>query len=107
MEPETSANTSASESENTAWVVLVYRVPTEPGSKRVAVWRELKRMGALYLQQCVCILPRRDDILEEVERVTAKIAAMDGEYTLFDVPELRPGDPDRIVAAFRALRNKE
>ena len=39
------------------WVLLVYRVPTEPASRRVAVWRDLKRIGALYLQQCVCILP--------------------------------------------------
>jgi hypothetical protein len=33
--------------------VLVYRIPSEPASKRVAIWRDLKRTGALYLQQCV------------------------------------------------------
>ncbi len=89
------------------WTLLVYRVPTEPASRRVTIWRDLKRMGALYLQQCVCILPARDDLTDELARVTAKIPAMEGEYTLFDVPRLRAGDTEKIVAAFRALRNKE
>lgn len=89
------------------WAVLVYRVPSEPASKRVAVWRDLKRLGGLYVQQCVCILPKIEGLPEELERIAAKIPAMDGEYTLFDVPALRPADRDRIVAAFRALRNKE
>ena len=40
-------------------LMLVYRIPSEPASKRVAIWRDLKRTGALYLQQCVCILPGR------------------------------------------------
>jgi hypothetical protein len=89
------------------WVVLVYRVPTEPASRRVGIWRDLKRMGALYLQQCVCIVPNRPDLIDELDRITAKIPAMEGEYTLFDVPRLRAGDEEKIVAAFRALRNKE
>ena len=89
------------------WVVLVYRVPTEPASKRVGIWREVKRLGALYLQQCVCMLPKLPEVTGELERVAARIPALDGEYTLFDVPALRPGDEERIVNAFRALRDKE
>ena len=89
------------------WMLLVYRVPTEPASKRVAIWRDLKRMGALYVQQCACILPRLPAVIDELDKVTAKIPGMDGEYTVFDVPHLRAGDEERIVASFRDLRNKE
>src|SRR5689334_21658219 len=89
------------------WLVLVYRVPSEPASRRVAVWRDLKRLGALYLQQCVCILPHVGTVAESLDRVTAKIAGMAGEYTLFEVPRLRPDDDLKIVGAFRDLRNKE
>ena len=89
------------------WLVLIYRVPTEPASRRVAIWRELKRMGALYLQQCVCILPDLPAIAGELERICAKIEGMSGERTLFDVPRLRPEAETRIVTAFRALRDKE
>lgn len=89
------------------WTVLVYRVPTEPASRRVSIWRQLKRMGALYLQQCVCILPAREDLAAEVAARTAAIKEMGGDYTVFDVPVLRPGDEEKIVAVFRELRNKE
>jgi len=89
------------------WSVLVYRVPSEPASKRVAVWRDLKRLGGLYLQQCVCILPRIGHLAEELGRIAAKIPGMGGEYTLFEVPTLRDEERERIVASFRALRNKE
>ncbi len=29
------------------WLLLVYRVPTEPSSARSAIWREVRRLGAL------------------------------------------------------------
>ncbi len=89
------------------WVLLVYRVPTEPASKRVAVWRDLKRIGALYLQQCVCVLPDLPAVRDDLERVTTKIPEMEGEYTLFDVPRLADADAAKIIAAFRLLRDKE
>jgi hypothetical protein len=90
-----------------AWLVLVYRVPTEPASKRVAVWRDLKRMGALYLQQCVCILPDLPAVRDDLARVTAKIPDVEGDYTLFEVPRLAEADAAKIVAAFQGLRDKE
>jgi hypothetical protein len=90
-----------------AWLVLVYRVPTEPASKRVAVWRDLKRMGALYLQQCVCILPDLPAVRDDLARVTAKIPDVEGDYTLFEVPHLAEADAAKIVAAFQGLRDKE
>src|SRR6266566_4187237 len=62
-----------------SWRVLIYRVPTEPASKRVAVWRDLKRLGALYLQQCACIFPDIPGVTEEVNLVAAKIPALGGE----------------------------
>jgi hypothetical protein len=89
------------------WLLLVYRVPTEPASRRVAVWRDLKRLGALYLQQCVCILPRLGPVQEELERISAKIPALGGEYTRFEIPTLPPADEAKIIASFRTLRNKE
>lgn len=90
-----------------AWVLLVYRVPTEPATHRVTIWRTLKRMGALYLQQCVCILPAIDSVLEEIDRVVARIPEMGGECTIFDIPALRNDDEERITGHFRELRDKE
>ena len=93
--------------EGMRWRVLIYRVPTSPASKRVAVWRDLKRLGALYLQQCACIFPDIPRVKSEVDEVAAKIPAIGGETFLLDVPKLQPEDEARIIEAFRALRASE
>jgi len=90
-----------------SWRVLIYRVPTEPASKRVAVWRDLKRLGALYLQQCVCIFPDLPGIAADVQQVADKIPTLGGETFLFEVPRLQSDDEARIIAAFRAQRESE
>jgi hypothetical protein len=87
--------------------VLIYRVPTEPASKRVGVWRDLKRLGALYLQQCACIFPALSGLNDEVDAVAAKIPALGGETFLLEVPHLDPADQARIIAAFREQRASE
>jgi hypothetical protein len=90
-----------------SWRVLIYRVPTEPASKRVAVWRDLKRLGGLYLQQCACIFPDISGLNEEVNEVAAKIPALGGETFLMEVPKLQPEDEARIIEAFRVQRASE
>jgi hypothetical protein len=89
------------------WWVLVYRVPSEPASKRVGLWRDLKRTGALYLQQCVCILPDVGANAEELERIMAKIPSMGGEAIRFVVPRLDKQDEVRIIQGFRQQRSSE
>ena len=89
------------------WRVLIYRVPTEPASKRVAVWRDLRRLGALYLQQCACIFPDIAGVTQAVDSVAAKIPALGGETFLLDVPKLQSEDEARIIAAFREQRTSE
>src|SRR5438128_5619786 len=91
----------------TSWLVLVYRVPSEPASKRVAIWRDLKRLGALYLQQCVCLVPRTEAVTAAVDRVHSKIVDDGGEALCLEIPQLRPADETKIIDAFRALRDKE
>jgi len=90
-----------------SWRILIYRMPTEPASRRVAVWRDLHRLGSVYLQQCVCILPAIEAPNAELNRITAKIPALGGDFTLLDVPKLPPDDEARIIAAFRAQRASE
>ena len=85
------------------WLVFVYRVPVEPSSTRVSVWRDLKRIGALYLQQCVCILPARPELRAALTSVREKIQRLGGSVNLFDVPRLPEADAAALVDGFRAL----
>ena len=47
---------------------LPTKCPPEPASKRIALWRRLKGMGAIYLQNGVCLLPKTDDRKREFPR---------------------------------------
>src|SRR5437899_2513667 len=45
--------------ESQKWTLLVYRIPAQPTRLRLQIWRRLQKMGALYLQNAVCLLPSR------------------------------------------------
>ena len=89
------------------WLVLVYRVAPEPSSSRVAVWRDLKRIGAHYLQQCVCVVPRRPDLREAVDGVRDKIARLGGSSNLFEAPSLSADEEDALIAGFKELVTRQ
>jgi hypothetical protein len=89
------------------WLVLIYRVPSEPSKARVAVWRDLKRLGALYLQQAACILPLAGDVPDSVEKVRAKIAEFGGSVTWFEVGPLPDEQDKEIITRFHELASKE
>ncbi|MCX6023280.1 MAG: hypothetical protein NTZ05_16450 [Chloroflexi bacterium] len=85
------------------WLLLVYRVPSDPSSNRVAVWRDLKRIGALYLQQCVCIVPHRAELYTEFTAVREKVARFGGSSNLFEVAAMPDGEEATLQAGFREL----
>ena len=45
---------------------------------RVRVWRKLRSLGALYLQQSVCLLPDREPVRRQVQRLLASVRADGG-----------------------------
>nr|RNJ69487.1 MAG: ChrB domain-containing protein [Leptolyngbya sp. IPPAS B-1204] len=69
----------------TRWNLLIYRVPSQPSTQRVHVWRKLKGWGGLYLQQSVCVLPLRAELQQHLEKLKAEIVAGGGEADLLTV----------------------
>lgn len=43
--------------ESTSWLMLVYKVPAEPARIRAGVWRRLRALGAVYLQDGIVAIP--------------------------------------------------
>jgi ChrB-like protein len=90
------------------WLLLIYRVPSQPSRLRVAVWRDLKRLGALYLQQAVCVLPDVSDVRSRLEEVRRRIDEMDGGKTIFlELDSVTDDVRQQFVDGFRANSAKE
>jgi DNA-binding transcriptional regulator PaaX len=92
--------------ERPRWVLLIYRIPREPSRHRVAVWRKLRDLGALYLQDGVAALPEDAVTREQMEWLQLRVREAGGEATLW---EARPGtmaEEAALVEDFRASREE-
>jgi hypothetical protein len=87
------------------YTLLIYQVPSQPSGARVAVWRELKKMGALYLQQSVCILPEIESLLITLQKITERIAEQGGNYHLLPINSLPEDEEEKIIDGFIAQSN--
>ncbi|WP_371781649.1 Chromate resistance protein ChrB [Streptosporangium subroseum] len=89
------------------WLLLTYKVPSEPSRVRVSVWRELKRLGALYLQQAVCVLPDVGTVGEDLLQIRQRIHSLDGTSYFFQVPLGDEGQDATLIQSFREMAGKE
>ncbi len=89
------------------WVLLTYRLPTEPSRHRVAVWRELRRVGAISTQQATWAVPARREFLEAVDRAVELIERADGEVLVFDAVPRGDDMATRLEALFTEQREQE
>src|SRR5215471_13483890 len=87
------------------WLLMTYKVPAEPAAKRVALWRRLKGMGAVYLQNGVCLLPKTDDHVRRLKMLENDIAGMDGDAVILEAVALDRGQQEKVVARFKADRD--
>jgi hypothetical protein len=78
-----------------------------PASLRVAVWRKLRSLGAVYLQQSVCLLPARTQIERQTRRLLARVHADggNGQTLTIDVPDA--AEHAALVAQFNTARDTE
>ncbi len=76
-------------------------MPSQSSRARVAVWRDLKRLGALYLQQAVCVLPDLPDVVVALEAVRRRIYELEGTSFSATLTELSEADRAQLVDGFR------
>lgn len=92
---------------STPWLLLTYKVPPEPAKGRIALWRRLKGMGAVYLQNGLCLLPKTDDHVRRLKMLANDIAQMAGESVILETVALDRAQEDKVVARFKADRDEE
>lgn len=89
------------------WLLLTYKVPPDPAKKRMALWRRLKSLGAVYLQSGVCVLPHTDDHVRQLKMIENEIAEMAGESLILETGPLDRAQEAKVLARFKADRNEE
>jgi len=82
------------------WLTLIYRIPRDPTSSRVYVWRKLKQLGAISLQDAVWLLPFTARTQEQFQWLAAEIIELGGEATLFSAELMLSCDHDSLAAKF-------
>lgn len=92
---------------NPDWVVLIYKIPSEPTKYRAAVWREIKRLGGVYLQNGVCIFPDVDDVSLNVSALADQIRNMDGSEFVFFTKSPTQAQAAEILDRFQTARDNE
>ncbi len=89
------------------WFLLIYIVPSEPSRKRATIWRELKKAGAVYLRDGVCVLPARPETTTIFRTIAATITEFGGQATLVENVQLDPERTAAIQTQARAARAAE
>ncbi len=82
------------------WLMLIHKIPREPTAGRVYVWRKLKQLGAVLLQDSIWVLPATSATQEQLQWLAAEIVELGGEATLWRSELAFAGQDKTIVAQF-------
>lgn len=66
-----------------SWVLLAFRLPREPSTPRIAVWRKLKRLGVAKLLDGLVALPLDSRNREQLEWIANEVTEAGGEATIW------------------------
>ncbi|WP_395366799.1 Chromate resistance protein ChrB [Streptomyces sp. YH02] len=89
------------------WLVLVIRIPAEPTRHRVAVWRELRKIGALSLGQGVWAVPDVPVFADGTRRAVELTERAEGQTVTLTALGRSPEDAARFEAMFTAARSED
>src|SRR6516165_4607319 len=90
-----------------AWLLLLVRLPATHKAERVAIWRKLKKSGAIQIQTSSYVLPDRPARYETFQWLTQQIRDAGGDATLVRAREIEGLCNERLIALFNAARAKE
>jgi hypothetical protein len=65
------------------WLLLAYRMPREPSTPRITVWRKLARLGVAKLGDGLVALPADARTQEQLEWIADEVTEAAGEATLW------------------------
>jgi DNA-binding transcriptional regulator PaaX len=92
--------------EQMEWIVINYTLPREPSRIRVSMWRKLKKIGAVNIQQSMWILPQTDENYDLLNKIKEDVSQNSGEA--FVMKSSVDEDSNKIIMErFKEARNEE
>ena len=92
--------------EQNDWIMLNYTLPRDPSRARVSIWRRLKKIGAVNIQQSMWVLPRTEENYNLFNGIKTEITRNRGEaFVMFS--SVGEDDGKIIVGRFNAARDEE
>lgn len=89
------------------WLVISVSTAGAPDSLRVQVWRKLRSLGALYLQQSVCLLPARAEVVREIRRLADRVRHQGGTARVLSMTFSDAAEEEAVIAELNAARDIE
>jgi Protein ChrB, N-terminal len=89
------------------WLVLVARMPAEPARYRMALWRELRRSGAVALGQAVWTVPDLPAVRPLLDRIAELVDAATGSLLVLAANGYADRDAGRLEQLYAEARELE
>ncbi len=89
------------------WLLLHYRLSTKRSARRVYVWRKLRRLGAVLLQDAIWVLPNTPRAAEHFRWLATEIQEMNGEAQLWKSSLVLGMQEESLVQRFAAQVDEE
>ncbi|MET8143469.1 Chromate resistance protein ChrB [Sphaerisporangium sp. NPDC005288] len=95
------------DTEDRGWLLVSVSTAGAAPALRVQVWRKLRSLGGLYLQQSVCLLPEREQTLRQVRRLLDRVRRQGGTARMLRMALTDPAEKRQIIGEFNAARDAE
>lgn len=89
------------------WVLLSYRVPREPSTPRIAVWRKLKRLGVAQISDGLIALPANARTREQAEWIAEEITDAGGTAAIWLARPATRAQEQQLATGMAAARASE
>lgn len=93
--------------ESTSWLLLLFSLPTNRNTQRVAVWRRLKKMGAVQIKTSTYLLPDEAAQYEQFQWLAQQIRDYGGDSTLVHAREIEGLTREKVITMFNDARAKD
>jgi hypothetical protein len=91
----------------TSWLLLLFSLPTNRNTERVAVWRRLKKLGAVQIKTSTYLLPDEPAQYEQFQWLAQQIRDYGGDSTLVRAQEIESLTKEKVIAMFNDARGKD